>query len=320
MILEHIGLDTGEMLSNTWKENRNDPIRRQNLFRGMARLMLSLANIPQPRIGSFKFHADGTITLTNRPLPCSVIILENDGARRTIQKDETYTCTEPFVADMLTLHENRFLSNPNAIYDASDCRGQMAAGVLLRMLSHHYVLQKHRNGPFYLQFTDFHESNLFVDEQWNITCVIDLEWICALPAEMLAVPYWLAGHSIDEIVGDNLDKFDKVRQEFMEIFKTEEINMASKQKSTLASIMYKGWESDGVWFWDCLTSTNAMISLVEQHISPRFSRLSTEAEEIFSQYWCQDSAEVVERKVTEHEGYQKELEVLFSTQNENHNS
>ncbi|TVY91114.1 hypothetical protein LAWI1_G004340 [Lachnellula willkommii] len=135
MILEHISLDTGEMLSNTWKENRNDPIRRQNLFRGIARLMLSLANIPQPRIGSFKFHADGTITLTNRPLPCSVIILEND---------------EPFVADMLTLHENRFLSNPNAIYDASDCRGQIAAGVLLRMLSHHYVLQKHRNGPFYL--------------------------------------------------------------------------------------------------------------------------------------------------------------------------
>ena len=43
-----------------------------------------------------------------------------------------YTCTEPFVADMLTLHENSFLSNPNAVYDAKDCRGQMAASALLQ--------------------------------------------------------------------------------------------------------------------------------------------------------------------------------------------
>jgi hypothetical protein len=318
MILEYIGPNTGQMLSSSWEKHRNDPFRRQNLFRGMARFMLSLANIPQPRIGSFQFHTDGSISLTNRPLPCSVIILENDGALRTIQKNETYTCTEPFVADMLTLHENSFLSNPNAAYDAEDCRGQMAAGALLRMLSHHYVERKRRNGPYYLQFTDLHGSNIFVDEHWNITCLMDLEWVCALPAEMLAVPYWLTGHGIDEIVGDNLREFDEIRQEFMKIFEEEEVNMASKQMPVLASIMYEGWESDGTWFWRCLTSTNAMISLVEDHICPRFSRLSSKAEEIFSQYWCQGSAEVVQRKVTDHEGYKKELEILFSKRTENY--
>jgi hypothetical protein len=113
---------------------------------------------------------------------------------------------------MLTLHENSFLSNPNAVYDAEDCRGQMAARALLRMLSHHYVERERRNGPFYLQFTDFHASNLFVDENWNIACLIDLEWVCALLAEMLAVSYWLTGHGIDEIVNDNfseLTRFDR---------------------------------------------------------------------------------------------------------------
>jgi hypothetical protein len=39
--------------------------------------------------------------------------------------------------------------------------------------------------------------------------------------------------------------------------------------------------SDGVWFWRCLTSINPMISLVEDHICPRFSRLFCKAE-IFS--------------------------------------
>ena len=48
----------------------------------------------------------------------------------------------------------------------------------------------------------------------------------------------------------------------------------------LVSIIYEGWESDRVWFWRCLTSTNAMISLVEDYICPRFSRLSSKAEEI----------------------------------------
>ena len=112
--------------------------------------------------------------MTNRLLPCSVIILENDGTPRTIQRNETYTCTEPFVADILTLYKNSFLSNPNVVYNTKDCRGQMAAGALLRMLSYHYVDRERRNGPFYLQLTDLYTSNIFVDEE-NITCLIDLE-------------------------------------------------------------------------------------------------------------------------------------------------
>ena len=153
MVLEYIGPNTGQMLFSSWEKQRNDPICRQNLFRGMARLMLSSANIPQPRIGFFQFHTDGTISLTIRPDPCSVIILGNDGALRTIEKNETHTCTEPFVADMLTLYKNSFLSDPTAAYDAADCRGKMAAGALLRMLSHYYAERKRHNGPYYLNFS-----------------------------------------------------------------------------------------------------------------------------------------------------------------------
>jgi hypothetical protein len=137
---------------------------------------------------------------------------------------------------------------------------------------------------------------------------------------MLAVPYWLTGLGIDEIVEDDLFEFDKVRQEFMNIFEEEEVNMASKHKPPLASIMYEGWKSKAVWFWGCLTSTNAMLSLVEDHICPIFPPLSSKAKEIISQYWRPDSAEIVRRKVTNYEEYKKELEVLFSKQNENYSS
>jgi len=153
-------------------------------------MILSLARVPQPRIGSFRFHADGTLMLANRPLLCCVPILENGGTPRTMPRDETYTYTEPFISDMLALHDGSFLANRNAVYDEVDCRGQIAARVLLRALSHQYVTRKYRGGPFRLQFTDFHPSNILVDDNWNVTCLIDLERICSLPAEMLAVPYW----------------------------------------------------------------------------------------------------------------------------------
>lgn len=53
----------------------------------------------------------------------------------------------------------------------------------------------------------------------------DHEWICALPAEMLSVLYWLTGCSIDEMMDDSLSEFDVVRQEFMDIFKEEEVRI-----------------------------------------------------------------------------------------------
>ncbi len=312
ILLEHIGPDTGRMLSDTWEGRRSDQDRRRNLFRGMARVILSLARVPQPRIGSFRFGADGAVTLTNRPLPCCVAILENNGAPRTIPTDETYACTEPFVTDMLTFHDESFLANPNAVFSAADCRGQMAARALLRTLSHRYVSREHRDGPFYLQLTDFHASNIFVDDDWNVTCLIDLEWICALPIEMLAVPYWLTGRGIDELTGSDLDEFDKVREEFVEILEKEEPTTAPGRQPALAHSLREGWESGAVWFWRCLTSVDAIFPLVEDHISPKYFSLSSTVEGVLSLYWCQNSTEIVTRKVTDHEKYTEELKCLFS--------
>jgi len=191
VLLEYISPNKGEMLSDTWDKHRRDPVRRQKLFRGMARLILSLARIPQPRVGSFQFQNNGIIILSNRPLPCSIIILENEGAPRTISRNETYTCTEPLVADILTFHDNFFLSNLNAAHSTKDCLGQIAAKTMLKALSHYYIQRESRNGPFRLQLTDLHASNIFVNKDWNITCLIDHEWVCALPAEMLSVPLGL---------------------------------------------------------------------------------------------------------------------------------
>lgn len=189
MLLEDVGSDRSQMLSNTWDEHREDGSRRRNLFRGIARVMLSLARVPQRRIGSFHFNDDGTITLANRPLMSSIAILENDGTPRALQKGRTYAATDSFVSDVLGFYDKRLATYPNALIDEEHCRGEMASKVLLRALAHHYIRDERREGPFVLQLDDLHISNIFVDDAWNITSIIDLEWAASRPAEMLAVPY-----------------------------------------------------------------------------------------------------------------------------------
>jgi len=312
MVLEYMGPETGQMLSQTFDTFREDEAHRQRLFRGMSRIMLSLARIPQAQIGSFQFNDNGIVTLANRPLTCSTMILENDGATRTLQRNDTFSCTDAFVSDTLTFHDHRFLSQPNAVNDEDDCRGQMTVKTLLRVLSHVHIKRELRNGPFVLQLTDFHASNILVDEQWNVTGLIDLEWLCALPSEMLAVPYWLTGCSVDGIEDEKLDQFDQVRREFMRVFEEEELATKAKARHniTLSEVMQDMWQSKGVWFWYCLASVNAMYVLLEMHLYPP-KTLSVEAERVLSRFWCMDSEDIVRKKLADKHAYDEELRKLF---------
>ena len=311
MLLEYIEPTVGQMLSTTWQQNRHDPDRKHNLLQGMARLILSLARVPQPRIGSFQFHNDCTVTLTNRPLTCSMMILENDGTPRVMASDDTYSSTEPFVADMLNMHDNRLLSSPNIVEDEEACRSEMATRSLLRCLAHHFISRERRNGPFLLQFTDLHASNLFVDQEWNITCLVDLEWVCALPAENISVPYWLSGVGIEKINGEHLENYKETVQEFIRI--VEDANSQTYgHGSMLAKTMRDMLESQGIWFWYCLESVNAMYLLAFDHICPRFSvLLSKKTEDILTSLWRDDSDKVVAKKVEDHAKYVEQLRQLF---------
>jgi hypothetical protein len=119
---------------------------------------------------------------------------------------------------MLKFHNDFFLTNLNAVSSIGDCLGQIAAKAMLRALLYHYIQRESCNRPFCLQLTDFHASNIFVDKDCNIKCLIDYEWVCTLPAKMLSVPHWLTRCAIDNMTEENLRKFEIVHQEFMNIF------------------------------------------------------------------------------------------------------
>lgn len=58
----------GDPLSNTWQQHRQDEARRDNLCRSISKILLDLAKVPLPRIGSWRLDERGVIALTNRPL------------------------------------------------------------------------------------------------------------------------------------------------------------------------------------------------------------------------------------------------------------
>jgi hypothetical protein len=66
-----------------------------------------------------------------------------------------------------------------------------------------------RRGPFIFTFADLHQSNIFVDVEWNITCLVDLEWTCTQPLEMWGLPEWLTNKAVDRL---DACEYDKIRR------------------------------------------------------------------------------------------------------------
>jgi hypothetical protein len=147
---------------------------------------------------------------------------------------------------MLKLREEAFSTQPNAVYDEEDCHLQMLHITVLRLLKSQFV-DSHSKGPFVLQLTDLHSSNIFVDDDWNIVAIIDLEFMCALPPSMINVPYWLSVDNIDDIVG-NMDAYDKMHETFLNVLQDEEQNASLENDSRLASTIQQSWTSCSSWF------------------------------------------------------------------------
>lgn len=104
-----------------------------------------------------------------------MMIFENSGAPRTMQPHQVYQNTDAFTSDILTMNDSYFLHYHHGVEDEEDARERMAIYMLLRTVMHHFILPNWRNGPFLLQLTDLHRSNIFIDQDWSVTSLIDLE-------------------------------------------------------------------------------------------------------------------------------------------------
>lgn len=307
-----------KMLSETWDEFQHSQEKRSNLFRDLSRIMLSLSQLPQPRIGSWTLDSKGILQLTNRPLTLRLQQLENEGIPTDIDRSLTYSATDGYYLDILDCHDNRIRHQANSLNDEGDGRAQIANLTIMRALLSHFTNRELRHGPFFFKLTDLHQSNIFVDDNWHIKYLIDLEWACSLPAETLRPPYWLTSLSADDIVGKHLDTFNKAHHEFMEIFEEEEKSFplwnGAVVGSYRANMLRKGWEIGNFWYFQALDSPKGLYNIFRDHIQPTFApshNVDSHFPRIVSEYWTVDANEVISTKLQDKEIYEKTLRQNF---------
>jgi hypothetical protein len=316
LVMDYIGNSDVQMLSETWDEHRHQRDKRMNLFKGLSRIMLSLSRVPLPRIGSWTLDSNGALRLSNRPLTLRLHQLENGGISTNIGRSLTYSAADAYYLDLLSCHDSRIRNQPNSVSDADDGRAQMARLTMMKALIPHFSKKEHREGPFFYRLTDLHPSNIFVDSQWNVKFVIDLEWACSLPAETLHPPYWLTGRSVDELIGEHLEEFREAYEEFVGTFEEEEklfppINNVYSYRTTL---MRNGWQVGNFWYFHALDSPKGLFNLFRQHVYPIFApshQIASEFSRLVSDFWAPDVEEVILSKLRDKEEYDKSLCQLF---------
>ncbi|KAF2021873.1 hypothetical protein BU24DRAFT_417506 [Aaosphaeria arxii CBS 175.79] len=247
LVIETIPDTEGSMLSNSWEDKRGDDRLQSNLKRGLARILLSLAAIPLPRIGAFRLDDAGYVHLDNRPLNAEIIMQENEGFPIIIPRDQTYTRADDFILATLDAFHNRLLHQPNAMSDEFSGQFELAAILAARGVLPPMLQKDLRSGPFVCSLTNLHRSNIIVDDDWNITRIIDLEFACSWPIEFQHPPYWLGGQRADVL--DDIS-FDPHHNQFVRILEELEEQgefPAIRSPRKLSAIMRYTWASGTFW-------------------------------------------------------------------------
>lgn len=310
------------LLSEHWagQDHQHDRQRRASFFRDLSRIILSLARFPFPRIGSLILDHGGIVQLGNRPLNFRLQQLENKGVPTDIDRDTTYSSTEKYFSSLLSCHDNRILYQANSILSRSDGTTQLAVLAAMRALLSHYATPRFRDGPFFLSLIDVHPNNVFVDADWRIKSLIDLEWACVRPVEMVLAPVWVTGKRVDQLPpGEHLDEYHIILEEFFDAFDREQTSNFPLQDASLTTdLMRKGFETGHFWFFHALDNPKVACNLFFQHILSIFSssiRENNVAEfkEYLVQLWDKDSEEIIEKKLRDRKLYESKLRNMFDS-------
>ncbi|RDA93520.1 hypothetical protein CP533_4006 [Ophiocordyceps camponoti-saundersi (nom. inval.)] len=307
-------ITTGEMLSESWDEKQNDPRLQENLQRGLARIMLSLASIDLPRIGAFRLDGKGCLHLDNRPLNIQFTMHENEGIPLDIHRRTTFSRVTDLVHSHLTAFDNRLLHQPNAIDSRDDGCYQMTSLAAARTIFPQLFRKDLDSGPFVFSLTDLHRSNIYVDEDWNVSCIIDLEFACSLPIEFLQPPYWLGGKLMDEI---EAIEFAPKHAEFVDHLKREEqLHSYRGNAEPLSSIMQQAWTNGAFWVTLAVRDPIAFTEIFYERVLPGLFSLSSEElnnanHEFFARLWHRDALGILDRKLQDRDRYLKRLREAF---------
>ncbi|KIW37737.1 uncharacterized protein PV06_09733 [Exophiala oligosperma] len=306
--MDFIEEEEGRMLSTTWDTLSSDSKRKANFFRDLSQILLSLARRPLPHIGSLTIDNEGVVSLANRPLSIIIPEAENDSCPPVVKRSYIYSTVESYVLDLFQYHDNRIRYQPNSVISKDDAVDQMEALTLMRACLPDFVNRYSRSGPFYLTLTDLHQSNIFVDDDWHIKSIIDLEWACSRPIEMLRPPLWLTGQAIDCLVDEKLTDLKLALDEFFFILEEEEKRSMRPCSFSVANHFRENWATGRIWYFRALDSLTGLYGVFLNHIEPMFASDITKTA---ARYWHPDAENILRRRVEDKLEYDLRLRQAF---------
>ncbi|KAL9028672.1 MAG: hypothetical protein Q9196_002998 [Gyalolechia fulgens] len=114
--------------------------------------------------------------------------------------------------------------------------------------------------------------------------------------------------TVDNLTGERLTEYDRVREEFMEAFEHEE------------KLQRNGWKLQGDN--DDLPrtqSTTGLFNLWGRTIQPRFSNvgnLEDETNRLLAPHWCMNAESVIAAKIKDREAYNEQLGAMFEAKSQ----
>ncbi|KAM3557368.1 hypothetical protein MY1884_004569 [Beauveria asiatica] len=257
------------------------------------------------RIGALSLQPNLSIAMTNRPLHFYFHLHENEGIPLGIPRDRTYAETEAYISDLITFQDNKLRHQPNSVHNVADCRKQVAALFAMRGTMHHFIKPELRDGPFFYTLTDLHPNNVFVDEHWNVQCVIDLEWAHSMPLQMQRPPYWLTSKTLDAFDDDeSVCEYAAVLDEYFQIYENEERRRNNTDMQT--SIQRDMWRKGSFWYFYAVSIPAFMYGLFNKRIQPLFNEehtRSTAVDDVLHYYWGRNMAGFTAQKLADKEQY-----------------
>ncbi|KKZ68476.1 hypothetical protein EMCG_05935 [[Emmonsia] crescens] len=311
LLIEYIDESRGTMLSYTWEDKKNENNLRHNLFKGLSRILLDIAKVPVARIGSFVIDDNGYLVLNNRPLSIEIQELEGKQIPVDIPRDITYSSVDSYITDILAFHDSRFAHQPNALKSRTDGHYQAAALAAMRTASSHFFKRELRFGPFVYVLNDLHQSNILIDEDWNITCLIDLEFACSKPIEMLHPPHWFTSRYVNTI---EIDHFTVAHQEFVALMEQQEEELYADATMSVSSVMKRGLENRSFWYSLALTNIAGLEDIFYEHIGTVFAEDTGDNPyfvKVTHKFWTAGIDEFIAKKLKDKAAYDKRLKEEF---------
>nr|POE47132.1 hypothetical protein CFP56_00464 [Quercus suber] len=310
LLLDYV--EDGKMLSSSWREHREDPQKRKNLYSSLARIMLDLSKVPLPRIGSWTMDNKGAISLTNRPFHDLAAIWNRHGIPLHVPRDLTYSSAESYIYDLLGYQDIRMRYQLNSLLDRNDGISKLSSIVGLRAILPQLYKSRLTRETFTMNFPDLHQSNIFVDEDWNISRIIDFEFAYSCPSELIHVPSWLTSRGVDQLDGPDEEEYKILYDQFVEAVVTQETLI--RRSDATSKRLREDWTSGRLWSSIALGSLNAFPTVFGQHLRPRFYKTWDFYVDAWplAQMWAENVTEFLDTKVRELPEYDNKVCQVFS--------